>query len=187
MTVTVSGHWEIRETIARSRGKRGCSSPAPFLHRRKGTDMIIMQEFEVHADPEGGYAVEPCGLAGATEGDTYEKAVEMAVDWLRVHALAALERGAEFESSGLGHAPSHGGTTVTIAINAELSDIPAVTATEAAEMLGVSTARVAQLCRDGGLNSWKVGSARMVSRDSIECRLAAKPEAGRPRAASAEL
>lgn len=148
--------------------------------------MIVMQEFEVYADPEGGYAVEPCGLDGATEGDTYEKAVEMAVDWLRVHALVALECGAEFESGGLGHAPSHGGTIVTIAINAELSDIPAVTATEAAEMLGVSTARVAQLCRDGGLNSWKVGSARMVSCDSIECRLAAKPEAGRPHRVSAE-
>ena len=101
--------------------------------------MIVMQEFEVYPDPEGGYAVEPCGLAGATEGDTYEEAVEMAVDWLRVHALAALERGAEFEGGGLGHAPSHGGTIVTVATSVELSDIPAVTAAEAAEMLGVST------------------------------------------------
>lgn len=113
--------------------------------------MIVMQEFEVYPDPEGGYAVEPCGLAGATEGDTYEEAVEMAVDWLRVHALAALERGAEFEGGGLGHAPSRGGTIVTVATNVELSDIPAVTAAEAAEMLGVSTARVAQLCRGGGV------------------------------------
>ena len=142
--------------------------------------MIVIQEFEVYPDPEGGYAVEPCGLAGATEGDTYEEAVEMAVDWLRVHALAALEHGTEFEGSGLGHTPCHGGMVVTVATNVELSDIPAVTAAEAAEMLGVSTARVAQLCRDGSLNSWKVGSTRMVSRDSIEYRLAAKPEAGRP-------
>ena len=55
-----------------------------------------------------------------------------------------------------------------------------MTAAEAAEMLGVSTARVAQLCRDGSLNSWRVGNTRMVSRDSIEYRLAAKPAAGRP-------
>ena len=41
------------------------------------------------------------------------------------------------------------GTIVTLAMIVELSDIPAVTATEAVEMLGVSTARVAQLCRDG--------------------------------------
>lgn len=148
--------------------------------------MIVIQEFEVYPDPEGGYAVEPCGLAGATEGDTYEEAVEMAVDWLRVHALAALERGAKFRGGGLGHVPSRGGTVVTLAVNVELSDIPVVTATEAAEMLGVSTARVAQLCRDGSLNSWKIGNTRMVSRDSIEYRLAAKPAAGRPRRASFE-
>lgn len=142
--------------------------------------MIVIQEFEVYPDPEGGYAVEPCGLAGATEGDTYEEAVEMAVDWLRVHALAALERGSEFKGNGLGHTPCHSGMVVTVATNVELSDIPAVTAAEAADMLGVSTARVAQLCRDGSLNSWKVGSTRMVSRDSIEYRLVAKSEAGRP-------
>lgn len=148
--------------------------------------MIVIQEFEIYDDHEDGYSVEPCGLSGATEGGTYVEAVEMAVDWLRVHALAALERGAEFEGGGLGHAPSHGGTIVTVATNVELSDIPAVTATEAAEMLGVSTARVAQLCRDGSLHSWRVGNTRMVSRDSIEYRLAAKPGAGRPRRASAE-
>ena len=138
--------------------------------------MIVIQEFEVYPDPEGGYAVEPCGLAGATEGNTYEEAVERAVDWLRVHALAALERGPEFKGSGLGHTACHSGMVVTVATDIELSDIPAVTA----EMLGVSTARVAQLCRDGSLNSWKVGSTRMVSRDSIEYRIADKPEAGRP-------
>lgn len=148
--------------------------------------MIVIQEFEVYPDPEGGYAVEPCGLAGGAEGDTYEEAVEMAVDWLRVHALAALERGAEFRGGGLGHVPSRGGTVVTLAVNVELSDIPAVTATEAAEMLGVSTARVAQLCRDGSLNSWKIGNTRMVSRGSIEYRLAAKPAAGKPRRVSVE-
>lgn len=77
-------------------------------------------------------------------------------------------------------------TVVTLAMSVGLSDIPAVTAAEAAEMLGVNTARVARLCRDGSLNSWRVGSARTVSRDSIGCRLIAKPGEGRPRRASAE-
>lgn len=77
-------------------------------------------------------------------------------------------------------------TVVTLAISVGLSDIPAVTAAEAAEMLGVNTARVARLCRDGSLNSWRVGSARTVSRDSIGCRLITKSGAGRPRRASAE-
>lgn len=60
-------------------------------------------------------------------------------------------------------------TVVTLAVSVELSDVPAVTASETAEMLGVSTACVTQLCRDGSLNSWRVGSARTVSRDSIGC------------------
>lgn len=77
-------------------------------------------------------------------------------------------------------------TVVTLAMSVGLSDIPAVTAAEAAEMLGVSTARVAQLYRDGSLNSWRDDATRMISRDSIECRLAAKPAVGRPRRASAE-
>lgn len=77
-------------------------------------------------------------------------------------------------------------TVVTLAVSVELSDVPAVTASEAAKMPGVSTARVARLCRDGSLNSWRVGSARTVSRDSIKCRLVAKPGAGRPRRAFAE-
>lgn len=75
---------------------------------------------------------------------------------------------------------------VTLAVSVELSDVPAVTAFETAEMLGVSTACVAQLCRDGSLNSWRVGSARTVSRDSIKCRLVAKPGAGRLRRTFAE-
>ena len=77
-------------------------------------------------------------------------------------------------------------TVVTLAMSVGLSDIPAVTAAEAAEMLGANTARVARLCRDGSLNSWRVGSARTVSRDSIGCRLITKSGAGRPRRASAE-
>lgn len=77
-------------------------------------------------------------------------------------------------------------TVVTLTMSVGLSDIPAVTAAEVAEMLDASTARVAQLCRDGSLNGWRVGSARTVSRDSTKCRLVAKPGAGRPRRAFAE-
>lgn len=77
-------------------------------------------------------------------------------------------------------------TVVTLAVSVKLSDVPAVTASETAEMLGVSAARAAQLCRDGSLNSWRVSSARTVSRDSTKCRLVAKPGAGRPRRAFAE-
>lgn len=77
-------------------------------------------------------------------------------------------------------------TVVILVVSVELFDVPAVTASETAEMLGVSTAHVAQLCRDGSLNSWRVGGTRTVLRDSTKYRLIAKPGAGRPHRASAK-
>ena len=78
-------------------------------------------------------------------------------------------------------------TVVTLAVSVELSDVPAVTASETAEMLAGREHRArGGLCRDGSLNSWRVGSARTVSRDSIKCRLVAKPGVGRPRRTFAE-
>jgi len=62
-----------------------------------------------------------------------------------------------------------------------LSDVPSVTAAEAARLLGVSTARVSQMCSAGILASWKVGATRMVALESIEARLAGVVRPGRPR------
>lgn len=70
-----------------------------------------------------------------------------------------------------------------MAVSRELGDIPAVTAADAARMLGVSSARVSQLIGAGLLDSWRDGTKRMVSRASIEARLADSPKAGRPREA----
>ena len=65
-------------------------------------------------------------------------------------------------------------------MEASLSDGPAMTAAEAARELGVSTARVAQLCASGQLDSWKVGATRMVSEDSVLIRKMHAPRTGRP-------
>ena len=62
-----------------------------------------------------------------------------------------------------------------------LEDIPAVTAAEAARRLGLTTARIAQLCKAGELNSWRIGATRMVSEDSIAYRLACDHKPGRPK------
>ena len=56
-----------------------------------------------------------------------------------------------------------------------------MTAHDAAGLLGVSMARVTQLCKAGRLDSWKVGRTRMVSLESIEARLAEERRAGRPK------
>lgn len=120
-----------------------------------------------------------------TQGEDFDDAVEMAVDWLRTIVLDYLMRGEEVPKPPLGNKPERGGTIVTVAVEASLADVPAVTAAEAAGLLGVSTARVTQLANAGQLDSWKVGRTRMVSLESIECRLADERKAGRPRKAEA--
>ncbi|MBR3318203.1 MAG: helix-turn-helix domain-containing protein [Atopobiaceae bacterium] len=67
---------------------------------------------------------------------------------------------------------------VTLAVEASLAQVPSVTAAEAARVLGVSTARIAQLCKAGYLDSWKIGGTRMVS---IESRIESEPAGGRPK------
>lgn len=82
-----------------------------------------------------------------------------------------------------GHEPRHGGKIVAVAVSRELGDIPAVTAADAARMLDVSLARVSQLLNAGLLDSWKDGTKRMMSKASIEARLADTPRVGRPKEA----
>lgn len=96
-----------------------------------------------------------------------------------------LMNGRELPSVELGHEPQHGGVVIALAVPRELSNIPAMTAADAARELGVSTARVTQLANAGLLDSWKEGNRRMVSRASVEARLEDAPKAGRPKAAMA--
>ena len=141
--------------------------------------MVYIREFEFIRDDDMYIAI-PFGLAGGTEGYGLEDAVRMASDWLRIHVLDALEHGREFPQGSVGNAPREGGVVIAVSVDASLSDVPAVTAAEAARRLGVSTARVAQLCKSGELASWKVGGTRMVSEDSILLRREESPKPGRP-------
>lgn len=141
--------------------------------------MAYIREFEFV--PEDGMVVAiPFGMEGATEGRDLDDAVDMAAEWLRIHVLDALGQGKEFPQGSVGNEPRHGGRVITVAVEASLSDVPAMTAAEAARELGVSTARVAQLCASGQLDSWKVGATRMVSEDSVLIRKMDAPGTGRP-------
>ena len=123
----------------------------------------------------------PVGLDGATEGLDFTDAIRMAADWLRETAIDYLISGDKWPDPPLGTEPTRGGRMVTLATEVSLDQIPAVPASEAARMLGVSTARVSQLVNAGYLESWKVGGTRMVSLDSIETRLDENRKAGRPK------
>ena len=89
--------------------------------------------------------------------------------------------GKELPEISFGHKPKHGGKIIAIAVSREIEDIPAITAAEAARELGISTARVAQLINAGLLDSWKDGTKRMVSKESVNARKEDNPKAGRPK------
>ena len=120
------------------------------------------------------------GREDGTQGDGFDDAIEMSADWLRQMALDHLMSGEPLPQLPMGNDPVRGGRIVTIAVDASLSDIPSITASEAAGLLGVTDSRVSQLCRAGALDNWKVGRTRMVSLESVRLRLSEERRAGRP-------
>lgn len=121
------------------------------------------------------------GRIDGTQGASFDDAVDMAADWLNEVVLDQMMKGEEVPELPKGNAPSRGGTIVAVAVNPSLDQIPSVTASEAATLLGVTSARVAQLCKAGALDSWKVGRTRMVSRESVNLRLKDACRPGRPK------
>ena len=142
--------------------------------------MICINEFELY-EHEGAVLAVPFGMEGGTFGSDFAEAVESAADWLMETARASLMRGIEPVSGSLGNSPLHGGKVVVVAVECRLDDVEAITAAEAARALGVSSARIAQMCAAGLLVSWKEGSRRMVALESVKARLAEAPKAGRPK------
>ena len=142
--------------------------------------MIYIREFEFY-ESDGCMLACPCDMEGGTFGDGLEDAVRSAADWLRETITDSLVRDEAASGGKLGHAPRFGGRVIAVAVDCDLSRVDAVTAADAARMLGVSTARIAQMCESGRLTSWKQGTRRMVMRSSVEARMAEAPKAGRPR------
>ena len=69
-------------------------------------------------------------------------------------------------------------------MEASLDTVPAVTASEAAELLGVSRARVSQMLKSGLLMGSRKGRDSFITRYSVDARLREKPKAGRPKKAA---
>lgn len=142
--------------------------------------MIYINEFEFFED-EGVICALPFGREGGTCGADLDEAVRMATDWLYETIKYDLIHGETPQSTGFGHTPLHGGIVIAISVRCNLSDIEAVTAAEAARLLDVSTARIAQMCAKGLLVSWREGRNRKILRESVEARLQSNPQPGRPR------
>lgn len=115
--------------------------------------MFYICEFEFYDDGEGSVAA-LClnGWGGATFGDNLEDAGESAADWLTCMVDDCLMNRRELPPVELGHEPQRGVMVVALAMPRELSNIPAMTAADAARELGVSTARVTRLANAGLLD-----------------------------------
>lgn len=133
--------------------------------------MVYVCEFEFWDSPDGNVIASPLTFDGeGTFGTDTTDAVESAADWLCGVVDGHLIDGEPMPPMSFGHEPRHGGRVIAVAVSRELGDIPAMTAADAARELGVSRARVTQLCDAGLLESWRDGTRRMVSRDSVEAR-----------------
>ena len=138
--------------------------------------MVYVHEFELYTTQDGSQSmVAPLGHEqDARPISDVEEALEVASTWLTEKVEDALTRRRVPEPVIFGGAPSHDGHVFMLGINRSLTSIPAVTAADAAAMLGVSRSRVAQLCAAGTLENWKEGAHRMVSVRSLESRLSAR-------------
>lgn len=142
--------------------------------------MFYIREFEFY-ESDGYMCAVPFGLGEGTFGEDLDDAVESAADYMRETVNDMLIAGAEISEPTFGNAPEHGGKVIAIAVDCDLAKVDSMTSADAARALGVSRARVAQMCDSGLLQSWKEGSKRLITRDSVEARLAERPKAGRPR------
>lgn len=144
--------------------------------------MLHVYEFEVFKDPdEGGYLAFPFDMDGGTQGDSIQEVSEMAADWLQTEIEHRAIHGIPLPNATFGNELKHGGERLLVSVSAGRDTVDAVSASEAANRLGVSPSRVSHMLRSGLLEGWREGRDTYVTLGSIEARLEEKPKAGRPR------
>lgn len=143
--------------------------------------MLCVYEFELVMEEGGVVSVLPFDFAGATMGVGYAEAAEMAADWLKTEIEHRLMNGEAIPEATLGNEPREGGRVLLVAVEAGLEGVNAVSAKDAAALLGVTQARVSQMVKEGLLMGYRKDRGVMVTMDSIKARIAEKPKAGRPR------
>lgn len=149
--------------------------------------MLYVYEFELFKEEDGWILAFPFDFNGGTQGADVAEATEMAADWLKLEIEHRLMNGEDIPEATLGHEPlREGGRILLVAIEASLDTVPAVTASEAAELLGVSRARVSQMLKAGLLKGFRKGRDSFITRYSVDARLREKPKAGRPKKAKSE-
>lgn len=134
--------------------------------------MFHFGEFELYSSDGGDVVLAPLSSEEvAWDVDDLNETLEDAKLWLENEIDRVLTAGKGPRLPECGGTPRHGGRVITLGVERSVSGIPAVSAADAAAMLGVSRARIGQLCKDGKLVSWKEGPHRMISLRSIHRRM----------------
>lgn len=145
--------------------------------------MQYTYEFEMWRG-EKEWCIVPFGIAGATQGADVEDACESAADLLRETVQDYLMRGEQPPAPTFDNTPEHGGVRVIVSVDASLDGIEKISASKAAEMLGVSRGRITAMVDSGLLDGWKDGRNSWITKASVKARLAAPRGAGRPKKAA---
>ena len=143
--------------------------------------MLHVHEFEVFEE-DGLLVALPFDFDGGTQGKDTREVAEMAADWLKTEIEQRIINCEEVPNATLGHVPERdSGRILIVAVDADIDTVDAVSASEAARMLGVSNGRVSQMVKGGQLQGFKKGRDAFVTRASIEQRIFEAPKAGRPK------
>ncbi|MCL2529827.1 MAG: helix-turn-helix domain-containing protein [Coriobacteriia bacterium] len=142
--------------------------------------MQYTYEFEVF-ESEGWLLAFPFDFDGGTQGEDWEDIAVMAADWLKIVVEDSLMHKYELPKATFGNELKNGGTRMIVSIETSLNSIDSVSATEAARLLGVSPSRVSHMIRDNLLEAYRDGNRTLITKASIEARLADPRKAGRPR------
>ena len=143
--------------------------------------MQYTYEFEMWRG-EFGWIAAPFDLEGITQGTDVEDVCEAAADLLRETIRGYLMHGQTPPKATFDHEPTRGGVRLVVSVDAALNDIEKASASQAAELLGVSRSRVTAMLQSGLLEGWKDGRNTWVTKDSINARLTSPAPAGRPKA-----
>ncbi|MCL2654376.1 MAG: type II toxin-antitoxin system HicB family antitoxin [Coriobacteriia bacterium] len=147
--------------------------------------MQYIYEAIIEGYDDGGYTVELPDWGSATEGENLEEAVRMGIDLLEVEVTTALVDDRELPHPVFGHELKKNEERLLLTIKTSREEAekiwPWITTGEAAEILGVTPARVRNLVLSGALQAEKNGRDLWVSRADVRARMKSSPQPGRPR------
>lgn len=142
--------------------------------------MQYTYEFELWRG-EKEWCIAPFGIPGATQGSDVEDACESAADLLRETIQDYLLHGKTPPAPSFDNKLEHEGVRTIVSVEADLSTIEKVSASKAAEILGVTPGRITAMVDSGLLDGWKDGRNSWITQASVDARLASPRPAGRPK------